>query len=73
MGKKKLIIHDVNKSFIVNGQSVDVLKDINLEIPVGALGATGEAVAEVPAAAVAATATAEAPVGDEFNKRSINS
>ena len=36
-------------------------KDINLEIPVGALGATGEAVAEVPAAAVAATATAEAP------------
>ena len=35
-------------------------KDINLEIPVGALGATGEAVAEVPAAA--ATATAEAPV-----------
>ena len=39
-------------------------KDINLEIPVGALGATGEAVAEVPAAAVAATATAEAPVED---------
>ena len=37
-------------------------KDINLEIPVGALGATGEAVAEVPAAAVVATATAEAPV-----------
>ena len=37
-------------------------KDINLEIPVGALGAAGEAVAEVPAAAVAATATAEAPV-----------
>lgn len=37
-------------------------KDINLEIPVGALGATGESVAEVPAAAVAATATAEAPV-----------
>jgi len=37
-------------------------KDINLEIPVGALGATGEAVAEVPAAAVAATATAETPV-----------
>ena len=37
-------------------------KDINLEIPVGALGATGEAVAEVPAAAVAATATAESPV-----------
>ena len=37
-------------------------KDINLEIPVGALGATGEAVAEVPAAAVASTATAEAPV-----------
>lgn len=37
-------------------------KDINFEIPVGALGATGEAVAEVPAAAVAATATAEAPV-----------
>ena len=37
-------------------------KDINLEIPVGALGATGDAVAEVPAAAVAATATAEAPV-----------
>ena len=36
-------------------------KDINLEIPVGALGATGEAVAEVPAA-VAATAKAEAPV-----------
>ena len=36
-------------------------KDINLEIPGGALGATGEAVAEVPAA-VAATATAEAPV-----------
>ena len=37
-------------------------KDINLEIPVGALGATGEAVAEVHASAVAATATAEAPV-----------
>ena len=35
MGKKKLIIHDVNKSFIVNGQSVDVLKDINLEIEKG--------------------------------------
>ena len=33
-----------------------------VELPVGALGATGEAVAEVPAAAVAATATAEAPV-----------
>lgn len=32
---KKLIIHDVNKSFIVNGQSVDVLKDINLEIEEG--------------------------------------
>lgn len=42
-------------------------KDINLEIPVGALGATGEAVAEVPATAVAATATAtaEAPVEEE--------
>ena len=40
-------------------------KDINLEIPVGALGATGEAVAEVPAAAVAAIATAEAPVEEE--------
>ena len=40
-------------------------KDINLEIPVGALGATGEAVAEVPVAAVAATATAEAPVEEE--------
>ena len=40
-------------------------KDINLEIPVGALGATGEAVAEVPAAAVAATATAEAPVEEK--------
>ena len=38
-------------------------KDINLEIPVGALGTTGEAVAEVPAAVAAtATATAEAPV-----------
>ena len=35
MGKKKLIIHDVNKSFVVNGQSVDVLKDINLEIGEG--------------------------------------
>lgn len=35
MGKKKLIIHDVNKSFIVNGQSVDVLKDVNLEIEEG--------------------------------------
>ena len=35
MGKKKLIIHDVNKSFLVNGQSVDVLKDINLEIEEG--------------------------------------
>ena len=34
-------------------------KDINLEIPVGALGTTGEAVAEVPAAVAA---TAEAPV-----------
>lgn len=39
-------------------------KDINLEIPVGALGTTGEAVAEVPAA-VAATATAEAPVEEK--------
>ena len=38
-------------------------KDINLELPIGALGATGEAVAEVPAAAVAATA--EAPVEEE--------
>ena len=37
-------------------------KDINLEIPVGALGTTGEAVAEVPAAVVA---TAEAPVEEE--------
>ena len=35
MGKKKLIVHDVNKSFVVNGQSVDVLKDINLEIEEG--------------------------------------
>lgn len=35
MGKKKLIIHDINKSFVVNGQSVDVLKDINLEIEEG--------------------------------------
>lgn len=40
-------------------------KNINLELPIGALGATGEAVAEVPAAAVAATATAEAPVEEE--------
>ena len=41
-------------------------KDINLELPIGALGATGEAVAEVPAEAVAATAaTAEAPVEEE--------
>ena len=40
-------------------------KDINLELPIGALGATGEAVAEVPVAAVAATATAEAPVEEE--------
>ena len=41
-------------------------KDINLEIPVGALGTTGEAVAEVPAAVAAtATATAEAPVEEE--------
>ena len=40
-------------------------KDINLEIPVGALGSTGETVAEVPAAAVAATAPAEAPVEEE--------
>ncbi len=38
-------------------------KDINLEIPVGALGrATGEAVAEVPAAVAA---TAEAPLKKE--------
>ena len=39
-------------------------KDINLEIPVGALGASGAAVAEVPAGAVAAetAATAEADV-----------
>lgn len=37
-------------------------KDINLEIPVGALGTTGEAVAEVPAAVAA---TAEAPVEEE--------
>ena len=35
MGKKKLIIHDVNKSLVVTGQSVDVLKDINLEIEEG--------------------------------------
>ena len=41
-------------------------KDINLELPIGALGATGEAVAEVPAEAVTATAaTAEAPVEEE--------
>ena len=41
-------------------------KDINLELPIGALGATGEAVAEVPAEAVAATAApAEAPVEEE--------
>ena len=40
-------------------------KDINLEIPVGALGATGEAVAEVPAEAVAGVAAAEAPVEEE--------
>ena len=41
-------------------------KDINLEIPVGALGTTGEAVAEVPAAVAAtAEATAEAPVEEE--------
>ena len=41
-------------------------KDINLEIPFGALGTTGEAVAEVPAAVAAtATATAEAPVEEE--------
>ena len=46
-------------------------KDINLEIPVGALGATGEAVAEVPAAAVAATATAEAPVEGTLTRRHI--
>ena len=45
-------------------------KDINLEIPVGALGTTGEAVAEVPAA-VAATATAEAPVEEEKVVRSL--
>ena len=38
-------------------------KDINLEIPVGALGTTGEAVAEVPAAVAA---TAEAPVEEEI-------
>lgn len=37
-------------------------KDINLEIPVGALGTTGEAVAEVPAAVAATT---EAPVEEE--------
>ena len=37
-------------------------KDINLEISVGALGTTGEAVAEVPAAVAA---TAEAPVEEE--------
>ena len=37
-------------------------KDINLEIPVGALGTTGEAVAEVHAAVAA---TAEAPVEEE--------
>lgn len=37
-------------------------KDINLEIPVGALGTTGEAVAEVPAAVAA---PAEAPVEEE--------
>lgn len=49
-------------------------KDINLEIPVGALGATGEAVAEVPAAAVAATATApveEAKVVGTLTRRHI--
>ncbi|MDO5590346.1 MAG: D-proline reductase (dithiol) proprotein PrdA [Lachnospiraceae bacterium] len=36
-------------------------KDINLEIPVGALGATGTAVAEVPAAAVATAAEEQEP------------
>ena len=41
-------------------------KDINLEVPVGALGATGEAVAEVPVAGeVAATA---APAAEEEEK-----
>lgn len=41
-------------------------KDINLEVPVGALGATGEAVAEVPAAG--AVATAAAPAAEEEEK-----
>ena len=42
-------------------------KDINLELPVGALGATGEAVAEVPAAGAVA-ATAAAPAAEEEEK-----
>lgn len=42
-------------------------KDINLELPVGALGATGEAVAEVPAAGAVA-ATAAAPTAEEEEK-----
>ena len=42
-------------------------KDINLEVPVGALGATGEAVAEVPAAGAVA-ATAAAPAAEEEEK-----
>ena len=40
-------------------------KDINLEIPVGALGATGETVAEVPAAVAATAPAAEAPAEEE--------
>ena len=42
-------------------------KDINLEVPVGALGATGEAVAEVPAAGAVAATTA-APAAEEEEK-----
>ena len=43
-------------------------KDINLEVPVGALGATGEAVAEVPAAGAVAATAAAAPVAEEEEK-----
>ena len=48
-------------------------KDINLEIPVGALGAGGAAVAEVPAGAEAVVAGAAAPAAEVEEEKVVRS
>lgn len=48
-------------------------KDINLEIPVGALGAGGAAVAEVPAGAEAVVAGAAAPAAEVEEEKVVSS